>query len=132
MEASGIVYRTASRFPTTRNNNLGFGFPRELNLGVGNSRVSVRPRNYSWGRLSYQFSDSGHIQYYVSPRVGGGGGDKKKEKEKSCEIKRVKKKLKFMKRLSKDLSMLPQMAEGQDIGIGLIGEVKVAMISVSN
>ncbi|XVF72839.1 hypothetical protein PTKIN_Ptkin12aG0152900 [Pterospermum kingtungense] len=126
MEASGIVYRTVSRFPPTRV-DLGIGFSRELNFGVGDSRVSIRPRN-SFGRLSCQFSDSGHTQYYVSPRVGG-GGDKKREKEKSCEIKRVKKKLKFIKRLSKDLSVLPQMAEAEDIGIGLIGEVKVAMIS---
>ncbi|XWS76729.1 hypothetical protein CRYUN_Cryun01aG0202700 [Craigia yunnanensis] len=122
METSGIIYRTVSRFPATR---IDFGgrFSRELNLGVGDSRVSVRPRN-SCGRLSCQFSDTGHTQYYVSPRVGG--VDKKKEKEKSCEIKRVKKKLKFIKRLSKDLSMFPQMASGEDIGMGLIGEVKEA------
>ena len=126
METSGIVYSTVSRFPATRV-DFGVRFSSELNLGVGDSRVPVRPTN-SCGRLSCQFSDTGHIQYYVSPRVGG--VDKKKEKEKSSEIKRVKKKLKFIKRLSKDLSMFPQMAGGEDIGMGLIGEVKVTMISV--
>ncbi|XP_022770737.1 diacylglycerol O-acyltransferase 3, cytosolic [Durio zibethinus] len=127
METSGILYRTVLRLPTTR---VDFGclFSRELNLGVGDSRVSVRRRN-SYGRLSCQFADSGHIRYYVSPRVGVGGGGDKKEKEKRREIKRVKKKLKFIKRLSKDLSMLPNMVDGKDIGIGLIGEVKMTMVS---
>ncbi|XVF22192.1 hypothetical protein REPUB_Repub12eG0152700 [Reevesia pubescens] len=126
MEASGIVYKTVSTLPVTRV-DFGGRFSRELNLGVGDSRVSVRrPMNNNnyCGRLSYQFSDSGHIQYYhVSPRAGI---VKNKEKKKSCEIKTVKKKLKFIQRLSKDLSMLPQMADGEDIGIGLIGEVKEA------
>ncbi|XP_022757718.1 diacylglycerol O-acyltransferase 3, cytosolic-like [Durio zibethinus] len=124
MEASGIVYRTVSRLPATR---VGFGgrFSRELNLGVGDSRVSVRPRINSCGRLSCQFSDSGHAQYYIS-RVGG--VTNKKDKEKSCEIKTVKKKLKFIKRLSEDLSMFSQMVDGEDIGIGLIGEVKEASV----
>ncbi|XVF32989.1 hypothetical protein REPUB_Repub17cG0130000 [Reevesia pubescens] len=128
METSGIVYRTVSRLPATRV-EFGGQFSRELNLGVGDSRVSVRSRNYnSCGRLSCQFFDSGHIQYYhVSPRCRGGVAEKK-EKEKSCEIKTVKKKLKFIKRLSKDLSMLPHMADGEDVGIGLIGEVKERMI----
>ncbi|EOX95446.1 hypothetical protein QUC31_005034 [Theobroma cacao] len=124
METSGIVYRRVPRLAGIRV-DFGGRFSRELNLGVGDSRVSVRPRN-SCGKLSCQFSDSGHIQYYVSPRAGAA---KKKEKEKSCEIKRVKTKLKFIKRLSKDLSMLPRMADGEDIGIGLMGEVKTTMIS---
>ncbi|XVE73537.1 hypothetical protein DITRI_Ditri11bG0126500 [Diplodiscus trichospermus] len=122
MDTSSIACTTVSRLPATRV-DFGSRFSRELNLGVGDSRVSVRPRN-SCGRLSCQFSDSGHSLHYVSPRVGG--GNKKKEKEKSCEIKRVKKKLTFIERLSKDLSMLPQMADRENIGIGSIGEVKEA------
>ncbi|GMI66693.1 diacylglycerol acyltransferase 3 [Hibiscus trionum] len=128
METSGIVSRTVSRLPAAR---VVFGgrFSGELNFGVGDSRVSVRPRIKSCRRLSFQFSDLGHVQYYVSPRGGGGGGDAtKKDKGKSSEIRRVKKKLKLMKRLSKDLSMLPQIAAGEDIRIGLAAEVKVTMI----
>ncbi|XVE77400.1 hypothetical protein DITRI_Ditri13aG0059500 [Diplodiscus trichospermus] len=126
METSGIVSRTVSRLPAITV-DIGGRFSKELNFGVGDSRVSVRPRNISCGRLSCQFSDPGHVQYYASAK--GRGVAKKKEKEKSCEIKTVKKKLKFIEKLSKNLSMLPRMADGEDIGIGLIGEVKVAMIS---
>ncbi|XWS46381.1 hypothetical protein CRYUN_Cryun14cG0060900 [Craigia yunnanensis] len=122
METSGIVYRTVSRFPAIRV-DIGGRFSRELNLGIGDSRVSIRPRN-SCGRLSCQFSDPGHFQYYASSKVAGVSN--KKEKEKSCEIKSVEKKLKFIKRLYKDLSMLPKMTDGEDIEIGLIGEVKEA------
>ncbi|OMO64122.1 Thioredoxin-like protein [Corchorus capsularis] len=121
MEASGIVYRTVPRLPATRV-DFGGRLSRELNLGVVDSKVSVRSRN-SCGRLSCQFSDSGHVQYYVSPRAGA-AGTKKKEKEKSSQMKAVKKKLKFIEKLSKDLSMLPQMATGGDIRIGLVAEVK--------
>ena len=127
MEASGIVYKTVPRFPATRV-GLGGRFSRELDLGVVDSRVSVRSRN-SQGRLSCQFYDSGHVQYYVSPRAGGSAATKKKDKEKISEIKSVKKKLKFIEKLSKDLSMLPQMAGGGDIRIGLVAEVKVTIVS---
>ncbi|XVF80404.1 hypothetical protein PTKIN_Ptkin15bG0067800 [Pterospermum kingtungense] len=109
METSGIVYRTVSRLPAIR---VDIG-RRELNHpAVG---VSVRHRNYC-GRLSCQFSDVGHVQYYAS--------SKKKHMEKSPQVKGVKKKLKFIKRLSKDLSLLPHMADGEEIGIGLIPQVK--------
>ncbi|OMO82286.1 Thioredoxin-like protein [Corchorus olitorius] len=121
MEASGIVYRTVPRLPATRV-DFGGRLSRELNLGVLDSKVSVRSRN-SCGRLSCRFSDSGHVQYYVSPRAGA-SGTKKKDKEKSSQMKAVKKKLKFIEKLSKDLSMLPQMAAGGDIRIGLVAEVK--------
>ncbi|XWS36026.1 hypothetical protein CRYUN_Cryun20dG0046900 [Craigia yunnanensis] len=125
METSGTFCRTVSRLPAIRV-DIGGRFSRELNLGVGDSRVSVRPRN-SFGRLSCQFSDPVHVKYYASSK--GGAVSKNKDKEKSCEIKSVKKKLKLVKRLSKDLSMLPHMADGEDIGVGLIGEFKMTMFS---
>ncbi|KAE8697978.1 Pyridoxal phosphate (PLP)-dependent transferases superfamily protein isoform 1 [Hibiscus syriacus] len=129
METAGIVCRTVSRLPATR---IDFGgrFSGELNLGVGGSRVSVRPRIKSCRRLSFLFSDLGHVQYYASPTgcCDAGGVATKKDKGKSSEIRKVKKKLKLMKRLSKDLSMLPQFVAGEDIRFGLAGEVKVTMI----
>ncbi|XP_039012153.1 diacylglycerol O-acyltransferase 3-like [Hibiscus syriacus] len=129
METSRIVCRTVSRLPAARFDSCR-RYTGDLNLGVGGSRVSVRPRVNSCRRLSFQFSDSGHIQYYVSPRSDGCGGGvaTKKDKGKSSEISRVKKKLKLMKRLSKDLSMLPEIASGEDIRIGLAAEVNVTMI----
>ncbi|TYI55108.1 hypothetical protein E1A91_D11G117800v1 [Gossypium mustelinum] len=127
METSGIVCKTVSRLPAARV-DFSARFSRELNHGVGDSRVSLRPRIKSCRRLCCQFSDLGHVQYYVSPRGGGSGDATKKDKGKSCEIKQVKKKLKLLKRLSKDLSMLPQIADGEDIRIGLAAEVKATMI----
>ncbi|KAL4364349.1 hypothetical protein GQ457_04G029870 [Hibiscus cannabinus] len=129
METSAIVSRMVSRLPAARVDFAG-PFSGELNCGVGDSRVSVRPRIKSYRRLRCQFSDLGHVQYYVSPRggCGGGGVATKKDMAKSSDIRRVKKKLKLMKRLSKDLSMLPQIAAGEDIRIGLASEVKVTMI----
>ncbi|KAE8699646.1 Pyridoxal phosphate (PLP)-dependent transferases superfamily protein isoform 1 [Hibiscus syriacus] len=129
METSVISCRTVSRLPAARF-DFGRRFTGELNLGVGGSRISVRPRDKSCRRLSFQFFDSGHVEYYVSPRSGGcgGGAATKKDKGKNSDIRRVKKKLKLMKRLSKDLSMLPEIASGEDIRIGLAAEVKVTMI----
>ncbi|KAK8688319.1 hypothetical protein V6N13_087089 [Hibiscus sabdariffa] len=129
METSAIVCGTVSSLPAARV-DFSRRFSGESNLGVGDSRVSVRPRGKSCRRLSFQFSDSGHVQYYVSPRGGGCGGGvaPKKDKGKSSEIRRVKKKLKLMKRLSKDLSMLPEIASSEDIRIGLAADFKVTMI----
>ncbi|GMJ09269.1 diacylglycerol acyltransferase 3 [Hibiscus trionum] len=129
METSGIVCRTVSSLPASRV-DFSRRFSGESNLGVGDSRVSVRPRVKSCRKLSFQFSDSGHVQYYVSPRGGGCGGGvaTKKDKGRSSEIRTVKKKLKLMKRLSKDLSMLPEIASSEDIRIGLAADFKVTMI----
>ncbi|KAE8681685.1 Pyridoxal phosphate (PLP)-dependent transferases superfamily protein isoform 1 [Hibiscus syriacus] len=105
METAGTVCRTVSRLPSARV-DFGRWFSRELNLGVGGSRVSVRPTTKSSRRLSCWFSDLGHVQYYASPSCGSDavGVATKKDKGKSSEIRKVKKK------------------------IGLAGEVKVAMI----
>ncbi|KAE8697228.1 Pyridoxal phosphate (PLP)-dependent transferases superfamily protein isoform 1 [Hibiscus syriacus] len=129
METAGIVCRTVSGLPAARV-DIGGRFSGELNIGVGGSRVSVRSRIKSCRRLSFQFSDLGRVQYYAAPSGGcdAGGVATKKGKGKSTEIRRVKEKLKLMKRLSKDLSMLPHLAAGQDIRIGLAAEVKVTMI----
>ncbi|KAK7291758.1 hypothetical protein RIF29_07148 [Crotalaria pallida] len=67
-------------------------------------RVSVGPRRSAMMRSSFSagFCDQGHLQYYAPPRCGG------KEKDPSTVLT-VKKKLKLLKGLSKDLSMFSQL-----------------------
>ncbi|KAF2304815.1 hypothetical protein GH714_038050 [Hevea brasiliensis] len=98
MEAAGIVSSPVLRFSDAGVDNRFFKLPFRQ-LGMVNSRVSFKARDDT-GILSRGFSDSGHMQYYLSPSMGGG----QKQKEKSKETKTdMKKNLKLIKRLSKDL-----------------------------
>lgn len=93
-------------------------------LGPRDLRVSVKPRNF------YGFCDDGHLQYYSSVIRCGGGALKEKEKELSCKEKKMKKRLKLLKGLSKDISMFSDMGFGLDPDHGLADQVKGKMISV--
>ncbi|KAK7243363.1 hypothetical protein RIF29_38156 [Crotalaria pallida] len=67
-------------------------------------RVSVGPRRSMMMRSyssSSSFCDEGHLQYYAPPICGG--------KEKGPAVLSVKKKLKLLKGLSKDLSMFSRL-----------------------
>ncbi|KAF8399620.1 hypothetical protein HHK36_015489 [Tetracentron sinense] len=73
------------------------------------------------GCSSLGFSDDGYLQYYVTPRSGG-------KKKKGLKMVTVKKRLKLIKGLSRDLSMFYGMGFGVETEDGLIGEVKGKMI----
>ncbi|KDP28340.1 hypothetical protein JCGZ_14111 [Jatropha curcas] len=123
MDTAGIVSSPVLRFSESGVNNFSLKLP----LGTVNSRVSFKTRDFS-GILSHKFSDSGHLQYYVSPTRSGG----KKQKEESKEIKtEKKKKLKLMKRLSKDLDLFSRTAQAEEFGsrLNLMDDVKQKMIS---
>ncbi|OVA16631.1 hypothetical protein BVC80_1543g65 [Macleaya cordata] len=124
MEISGVVNRPLPCFS-------GAGFDTHsskpsfccLSFDAGNqfpvdSKISVKPRKFP-GISTSGFSDQGHLQYYVSPK----SGTKKKEK-KNLEMATIKKKLKLVKGLSKDLSMFSSLGFGLETEDGLISEVK--------
>ncbi|KAF8409436.1 hypothetical protein HHK36_005512 [Tetracentron sinense] len=64
-------------------------------------------------------------KYYVTPRAGG-------KKKKGAKMVTVKKRLKLIKGLSRDLSMFYGMGFGMETEDGLIGEVKGKMISTKS
>ncbi|KAK3194409.1 hypothetical protein Dsin_025719 [Dipteronia sinensis] len=117
METTSIAHRPYLRLPSDSTDR----FPVKFHLGVGDLRISGRPRK-CFGRLTSRFSDSGHQQYYVLSR----SVTKKKEKEKSSEIKSVKSKLKLIERLSSDLSSFSLVANGKETGNNSIDESKIS------
>ncbi|CAL5346754.1 unnamed protein product [Camellia sinensis] len=100
-------------------------------LGSRGSRI----RKFS----NYGFCDDGHMQYYygygstppIRGRAGTGKKDHAKEKETTAnKKKKLKKRLKLLKGLSKDLSMFSDMGFGLDPhNHGLVDQVKGKMIS---
>ncbi|XP_058084374.1 diacylglycerol O-acyltransferase 3-like [Magnolia sinica] len=92
-----------------------------LTSGSRDSKVSIRSRKFYGGS---EFSNDGHLCYYaVSPKCGG------KKKEKNPEAAMIKKRLKLVKGLSRDLSAFSGMGFGLETGESLIGEVKGKTIS---
>lgn len=93
-------------------------------MGLQDLRVSVKPRK------AFEFCDDGHLEYYnKSLKMIRCGGVKEKEKELESKEKMMKKKLKLLKGLSKNISMFSGMGFGLDSDVGLAGEVKGQMIS---
>ncbi|KAG9459970.1 hypothetical protein H6P81_004478 [Aristolochia fimbriata] len=92
----------------------------------GSFRVaaSVGSELYAGLAGSSAFADEGHVRYYGSPVLCGG---KKEKKEK--ESKAIKKKLKLLKGLSKDLSACSGIGFGLEEGAGMVGEVKGKLIA---
>ncbi|KAL7178447.1 hypothetical protein ACSBR2_031562 [Camellia fascicularis] len=148
MEVSGVVFRPipcysgagidahshSSSKPSVSSGMMGMpvhgGAPFSCRL-LG-SRVS-RIRKFS----NYGFCDGRHMQYYYgygsTPpiRAGTGKKDHVKEKETTANKKnKLKKRLKLLKGLSKDLSMFSDMGFGLDPhNHGLVDQVKGKMIS---
>ncbi|KAJ0053293.1 hypothetical protein Pint_00764 [Pistacia integerrima] len=117
METTRTVQHSLLRFPSDISNR----FTTKCHVGIGDFKVSERPRKLL-ARLNTQFSDSEHQQYYVSPIKQF----KKKEKENNSEIKLVKKKLKFIKKMSKDLSLFSLETSGIENGNSLVDEEKIS------
>ncbi|MCL7045728.1 hypothetical protein MKW94_030009 [Papaver nudicaule] len=86
-------------------------------------KVSVKSRKFAGTSRCSVFSDNGHLQYYVSPPMSGLKNKEKKEK-KNPEMVIIKKKLKLVKGLSKNLSMFESMGFGLEMENGLISQVK--------
>lgn len=123
MEVSGVVSRqvpcfSGAEIDTTRSSTASFHGEFRVQ-GRRNFGVSLRTRRFG-GQLNSGFCDDGHVQYYhVGPRCGF-----KKEKE-------IKKKLKLLKGLSKDLSASSQMGFGPlDYQKGLVAQFQEKLISV--
>lgn len=77
--------------------------------------------------MNSEFSDNGHLQYYVGPRCGG----KKEKKEKILGGLTTKKKLKLLKGLSKNLSSsFSELGFSLDLQEGLGIQVENNLISV--
>ncbi|KAI3841075.1 hypothetical protein MKX03_001269 [Papaver bracteatum] len=91
--------------------------------GVGIDKVSVKSKKNSGISRSSAFLENGHLQYYVSPPMSGLKNKEKKEK-KNLEMGIIKKKLKLVKGLSKNLSMFESMGFGLEMENGLISQVK--------
>lgn len=118
METTRTVQHLLVRFPS----DISGRFTTKCRVGIEDFKVSERPRRLL-ARLNTQFSDSGHQRYYVSPIKQF----RKKEKENNSEIKLVKKKLKFIKRLSKDLSLFSLETSGIEKGNSLVDEEKISV-----
>ncbi|XP_068660484.1 diacylglycerol O-acyltransferase 3-like [Aristolochia californica] len=72
--------------------------------------------------VSSAFPDDGHMRNYGSPICGG-------KKEKKEESKAIKKKLKLLKGLKKDLSAFSGIGFGLEEDAGMVGEVKGKLIA---
>lgn len=134
MEVSGVIFRS---MPCLNQSfiskscffagDAGIVFSGEMGkMGHQDLRVSVKPRK------AFEFCDDGHVEYYnKSLKMIRCGGVEAKEKELESKEKKMKKKLKLLKGLSKNISMFSGMGFGLDADVGLAGEVKGQMISVS-
>lgn len=123
MEVSGVVSRQVPCFSgagidTTWSSTASFHGEFRVQ-GRRDFGVSLRTERFR-GQSNYGFCDDGHVQcYHVGPRCGC-----KKEKE-------IKKKLKLLKGLSKDLSASSQMGVGPlDSQKGLVAQFQGKLISV--
>ncbi|XP_059636778.1 diacylglycerol O-acyltransferase 3 [Cornus florida] len=141
MEVSGVFSRRLHCFPSAGIEAHSHSFAKPFSPGAsidvgamfsGNSRlmgcrVSTGPIKISG------FSDDGHVKYYYgsSPAIRCGCGKREKEEGSSgtATVKKLKKKMKLLKGLSKDLSKFSDMGFGLGPGDGLVGEVKGKMIS---
>ncbi|KAL5981686.1 hypothetical protein ACLOJK_015749 [Asimina triloba] len=141
MEVSGIAFRPLPSAGFRREADthfadssvsvvFGAGSRRSCKLSVANfAQGSTAPsRNGRFSRVC-MFSDDGHSRYYASAIISPTCGGKKKEKEKCSEAKEIKKRMKLIKGLSKDLSAFSGMGFGIETVEGLTGEVKGKMIS---
>lgn len=131
MEVSGVIFRSMPCLNQSYVSKSCFfggdtGIAFSGDMGHRDLRVSVKPRK------GFGFCDDGHIEYYnKSLKMIRCGGVKEKEKELESKEKKMKKKLKLLKGLSKNISMFSGMGFGLDSDVGLAGEVKGKMISVS-
>jgi hypothetical protein len=131
MEVSGVVSRQLPSFTGAGERFSG----KTRQLGFQETRIALKPRKFS-GLLTSGFSDEGHLRYYNGPAVAvaaslsatkcGGG---KKEQVKDVVAKKMKKRLKLLKGLKKDLSMFSEMGFGLNPDHDLADQVKEKMIS---
>lgn len=135
MDVSGVILRQISlgvdshSYPSVFKPSFlgdsidaGLRFSGELgHLGRRNLGACLKPRS--------SFCDEGHLRYY-SPAIRCGGGLKEKEKEMCNKEKKMKKRLKLLKGLGKDIALFEDMGFGLDPAHALADKVKGKMISV--
>ncbi|KAK9136545.1 hypothetical protein Sjap_007139 [Stephania japonica] len=102
MEVTGLVFR-----PTQFSQTLFSGYSSINGLNRGLCNISVKPRNQCGVAVS-GFSDDGHLKYYESTRREVKRNNNLVVEEKT-EKKKIKKKLKYLKGLSKNMLMFPEM-----------------------
>lgn len=102
---------------------------RSISELSGNTRtVGFRTRNFRGIVCNNEFADKGHMNYYIEPTRCGEEKEKVKVMEK--EKKTLKKKVKALKSLSKNLDMFLSIGFGLDPEAGLVGEIQTKTISV--
>lgn len=125
MEVSGVVSRQVQCFSAakidTTSRSCTASFNCELRvLGRRDFGVSLRTRRPR-RHLNSGFSDDGHLQYYQAGSMCGGMKEKEKE---------IKKKVKLLKGLSKDLAAYSQMGFGPfGSQEGLVAQLQGKLIS---
>ncbi|KAB2634224.1 hypothetical protein D8674_042140 [Pyrus ussuriensis x Pyrus communis] len=126
MEVSGVVSRQVQCFSAakidTTSRSCTASFNCELRvLGRRDFGVSLRTRRPR-RHLNSGFSNDGHLQYYQAGPMCGGMKEKEKE---------IKKKVKLLKGLSKDLAAYSQMGFGP-LGSqeGLVAQLQGKLISL--
>ncbi|XP_077232661.1 diacylglycerol acyltransferase [Tasmannia lanceolata] len=142
MEVSGVVLRPIPYFCGAGfSPDSGTQFKENSVLGTAGKKISGKVLITSGGSreirvrvsakpiyscVGCEFSDEGHRQYYESVRSGG---KKKEKKDKILGADMVKKRLKLIKGLTKDLSVFYEMGFGGQNGEDLVEEVRGKMIS---
>ncbi|XP_050117939.1 diacylglycerol O-acyltransferase 3-like isoform X1 [Malus sylvestris] len=127
MEASGVVSRQVQCFSAAKIDNSARSCTSSFNckllvLGRRDFGVSLRTRKPR-RHLNSGFSEDGHLQYYQGGPMCGGMKEKAKE---------IKKKVKLLKGLSKNLAAYSQMGFGPlDSQEGLVDQLQGKLISES-
>ncbi|KAK9139047.1 hypothetical protein Scep_008728 [Stephania cephalantha] len=114
MEVTGLVYR-----PTQFSKTLFSGRSSINGLNRGFCNVSVKPRNPCGIGIS-GFSDDGHLKYYESTRCEVKKNNDLVVEEKTEKKKKIKKKLKYLKGLSRNMLMFPEMVLDDENSDGLV------------
>ncbi|XP_050117940.1 diacylglycerol O-acyltransferase 3-like isoform X2 [Malus sylvestris] len=126
MEASGVVSRQVQCFSAAKIDNSARSCTSSFNckllvLGRRDFGVSLRTRKPR-RHLNSGFSEDGHLQYYQGGPMCGGMKEKAKE---------IKKKVKLLKGLSKNLAAYSQMGFGPlDSQEGLVDQLQGKLISL--
>ncbi|KAD4385149.1 hypothetical protein R6Q59_010700 [Mikania micrantha] len=122
MEVTGVVFHQSPCFsPATAESRIRPSFPTMKKPKSFRPISQLNRKSFAGCVVSDEFSDKSHLQYYYEPVMAVGEiGLKKKD---------VKKKLKLLKGLSKNLSDFSEMGFCLNLDNGLDQQVKGQMIS---
>ncbi|KAK1407818.1 hypothetical protein QVD17_39445 [Tagetes erecta] len=122
MEVTGVVFRQSPYFsPVTGDASNSRCFPTMKKPNSFSPKQRSNRKSFAACVISDEFTDKSHLQYYNGPRLA--------IKEKESKKKEMKKKLKLLKGLSKNLSNFSDMGFCLKPEDGLDQQVKGQMIS---